>query len=116
MAKALFYPASLPNTNINPAWVEFQFYERKTPKNSNPDDVIQLYMPEGAANPSTVNWNTEAFGFVGNTVANGMDQNGGFWGTMGDTANVAIERGWANTQAKAANMLGGRVSAEGLLS
>jgi hypothetical protein len=55
MAQTLYYPATLPDTNINPAWVEFQFYERKSPTSSPPDDTIQLYMPEGAANPSTVN-------------------------------------------------------------
>ena len=116
MAQTLYYPATLPDTNVNPAWVEFQFYERKSPKSSPPDDCVQLYMPEGAANPSTVNWNTEAFGFMGNTVANGMDQNGGFWGSAGDAANIAWERGKAGVQAGIANRRGGRVSAEGILS
>ena len=115
MATALSYPSNLSNHNINPAWMEFQFYERKSPKDSAPDDTIQLYMPEGAVNPSTVNWNTESFGFVGNAMANGTGD-GGITGAIGEGASLAMQRGMASMKAAAANRLGGRVSAEGIMA
>lgn len=114
MAQNLIYPASLADTNQNPAWMQFQFYERKSPSSSPPDDVISLYMPESVSQPSTVSWDTEKFGFVGNAIAGGG--NGDIMGTIGDGTGIAYERGKANMQAAIANRLGGRVSAESLMS
>lgn len=114
MAKNLIYPASLSDVNQNPAWMEFQFYERKSPRSSPPDDVVSLYMPESVSQPSTVSWDTEKFGFVGNAVVTGG--NGDVVGAVGDGLGIAYERGKANLQAAAANRLGGRVDAEAIMS
>lgn len=114
MPKNLIYPASLSDVNQNPAWMEFQFYERRSPRSSPPDDTISLYMPENVSQPSTVSWDTEKFGFVGNAVAGGG--NGDIMGTVTDGAGLAYERSKANLQAAIANRLGGRLSAESLMS
>ena len=114
MAQNLIYPTSLSDVNQNPAWMEFQFYERKSPRSSPPDDTISLYMPESVAQPSTVSWDTERFGFVGNSIAGGG--NGGIMGTVAGGVDVAYERSYANLQAALANSLGGRLSAESIMS
>lgn len=111
-----FYPSKLQNRDLNPAWMEFQFYERKSATSSNPDDTIQLYMPESASQPSTVSWDTEKFGIVGHTMVQGVDSGGSsLMGAVGDAAKVAAARGMSNLMSAAASKLGGRVSAEGLM-
>lgn len=116
MAQNLIYPASLADTNQNPAWMQFQFYERKSPSSSPPDDVVSLYMPESVSQPSTVSWDTEKFGFVGNTMANAGAGNIAIGGTISDAATIAAQRAYANVQAAIANKLGGRLSAESIMS
>ncbi|ASD50575.1 baseplate tail tube cap [Acidovorax phage ACP17] len=111
-----FYPAKLQNENLHPAWMEFNFFERKSAKESKPDDIIQLYMPESASQPSTVSWDTEKFGVVGTTIVDAAN-NGteGLGGNVWDAGRVAGARAMANLMSSAASRLGGQVSAEGLM-
>lgn len=106
----LHYPAKLHDVDLHPAWLEFQFFERKSAADSAIDDVIQLYMPEMASQPSTVSWDTEKFGFVGASIAGN-----GSGSTFSDGASLAYQRAISNIQAGMASRMGGRVSAEGLM-
>lgn len=67
----LHYPSDLPDTDKHPAWIQFEYYNRKSPTDSARQDTVQLYMPEQAAQPSTVSWGTENFGYIGNAIATG---------------------------------------------
>lgn len=113
--KALFYPSKLTNKDLNPAWMEFQFFERKSAKDSKPSDVIQLYMPESVSQPSTVSWDTEKFGVIGNAVVGAVNDMGTVPGNVGDAASVGWARAQANLMSAAASRLGGSVSAEGIM-
>lgn len=115
MNEALSYPKTLSNQNLNPAWMEFQFYERKSAKESRPTSTIQLYMPEAVSQPSTVSWDTEKFGIVGNAVVAAHNDLGSVGGNVGDAASVGWARAQANLMSAAASRLGGQVSAEGIM-
>jgi hypothetical protein len=116
MAKRLIYPKTLVNEDLNPAFIQFQYYERDSIKDSNIDDIVQLYMPESVGQPSTVSWDTEKFGFVGGTMAAALRK--GSMDAAGTFANASEKlRGnaLANLGSSAAQLLGGKVSADGIL-
>lgn len=67
----LNYPSGIGhNTEVNPGWIEFSIFERKSPKNSTPKDTINLYLPEDMRNPNTVSWGNDEMGFLGGAIAN----------------------------------------------
>lgn len=138
--KHLWYPDNLTDTNAHPAWLQFQFQNRKSPAGEDAaqlTDLIQLYMPEQTSNPNTVSWGQENFGFLGNALATGaraakdsfnlnngligaaMDSvtDGGkaLAGALGGAGDLAVTRFLANAGAAAANLMGGSVTAEGLM-
>lgn len=114
---ALIYPPNLQDVEKNPAVIQFQFYERKSIKDSAPEDAIQLYMPQSVSQPSTVSWDTEKFGFVGNAVAQGIKTRGDSFSEsdLGSAMSLAASRAGYSIASKAAGLLGGNVSAEGLM-
>lgn len=133
----LWYPDNLTDTNAHPAWLQFRFFERKSPSDSAPLDTIDLYMPEQASQPSTVSWSPESFGFVGNALAKtaragvegftmdeglisgvmnaGADAGAAGMDALGGIAGLTATRFLANAGSAAANFMGGNVSAEGLI-
>lgn len=76
MSSILSYPVGVGTDTNYPSWVKFDFYERKSPKDSIPLKTINLFMPESLNNPNTVSWDTERMGFIGNAMSN--IANGGF--------------------------------------
>lgn len=121
-----FYPSKVMNEDLHPAYMQFAFHDRKSPTSSPPSDIVHLYMPERANQPSTVDWENEKFGFVGNAMANmgssalNADWNSqsvinGAVGTGVDAAKLAGARGASMIMAGIANKLGGNVSAESLM-
>lgn len=117
------YPKALDNINLHPGLIQFQFFERHQVQRIIPSDNIQLYMPEQASAPSSVSWDSENFGFLGNTVAN-MIKSDQSATDMESTINGALQRVkhqavFSTTAAgvqKANNELGaqGNMSAQGL--
>lgn len=74
----LNYPSGIGHdTDINPGWIEFSIYERRTPKTSTPFATINLYLPESMHNPNTVTWGNSELGFLGSAVTGS-----GFGGIM----------------------------------
>lgn len=130
--KHLWYPENLTDHNIHPAWLQFKFQERKSTKESEVSDTVDLYMPEQTSNPSAVHWGQENFGFVGNAIRTGITQGlnnistdsimsgvtgtvGGIAGAMRGGTDVVTTRFLANAGSAIASMMGGNVSAEGLI-
>ncbi|QXN67301.1 hypothetical protein [Stenotrophomonas phage BUCT608] len=124
----LVYPKSLRDPDANPGWIQFNFFERDSPKESSPIDKIALYMPESISQPSTVSWDSEKFGFIGNAVAAGAaafnrDRSLGgamqaaqtAFGQMEGGSDVLMARAMANLGSAAVGLMGGNVSAEGLM-
>lgn len=128
----LRYPKTLGDLDANPAWIQFAFFERKSPKVSTVGDKIHLYMPEQVAQPSTVSWDAENFGFIGNALRTGAanvvnaykqkDIGALVAGATKQAENVIIggvdlmtARGLANIGSMAVGLMGGNVSAEGLM-
>lgn len=121
----LFYPNDLSNIERNPAWIKFRFFERSSPKESSPLDTVSLYMPESISQPSTVSWDTEKLGFVGNALAVGArhyKENGDVAAALGaataateGAGDLAIAKALSNLGAAAAGLLGSQVSAEALM-
>lgn len=111
----LFYPPNLVSQKDSPSFMEFSFFERKSPKDSFPIDTIQLYMPELASQPSTVSWDHTAFGVVGAALS-GQGNSGLSWegakGAAKMIGQAGAERGMSNFMATIGNLMGGRVSAE----
>lgn len=121
MANVYYYPPGLQSEDKYPAYMSFEFMERKDPTKSTLSDIVYLYMPERASQPSTVSWENEKFGFVGKHMAQSVSGVAG--GNINldaaldaayEGAQVAAQRMGGNVGAKIANMLGGQVSAEGL--
>lgn len=114
----LYYPPKIQNADLHPAYMEFKFFERKDPKGDTLSDTIYLYMPERASQPSTVSWETEKFGIIGESIAgaagNPWSVGGAFDGAM-KLGEAGAARGMSNLLAAAANALGGSVSAQGIL-
>lgn len=136
----LRYPPNLGDEDTNPSWIQFAFYDRKDEKNAPPSDTIDLYMPEQISQPSTVSWDSESFGFVGNALRKGainfrdrVDPNSGLLtmaqqaasaagdnarmalGGAGNALDLASARSMADIGAAAVALMGGNVSAEGLM-
>lgn len=124
-SERLVYPRDLGNPDRFPAWINFSFFKRHNVEKREATDKIDLYMPESVENPSTVRWSTEDFGFVGNKIASAAQSvsNSGFDGiTMdsikrasGDAAWLASARALSGAGSAAAALLGGDVTAEGLM-
>lgn len=128
MADTLVYPKTLSDHELNPAWIQFQWFERIDISKSELGDCIQLYMPEQAAQPSTVHWDQEAFGFIGRTFASAGQAAAGkgyregmsagmssIAGKSADAWDITKARVIASVGANAAQALGGNVSVEGLM-
>lgn len=129
--KNLYYPSNLTDTNAHPAWIQFNFFKRKSPSGadaSEKDDVIHLYMPEQTSQPSTVSWTNENFGFLGNQLATGartfkdlpimdalMDVGSQTMQGAASAGDLIVTRALANAGSAAASFMGGNVSAEGLM-
>lgn len=122
--KRFIYPKELDNKEIHPATIRFGFFDRVDVKRSKPGDEVQLYMPESASQPSTVSWDTEKFGIIGNAMAKNMRATGNtdFGGAIASTTemygnlpSMAIARALANMGSSAAGLMGGNVTAEGLM-
>lgn len=131
--KHLWYPDNLQSETEHPATLQFKFFERKDVTSSSPLDTIDLYMPEQTSNPSTLHWSQESFGFVGNALAgaaraaDGSFSSGqglitaGMTGARTAAAEAAgigdliATRFLANAGSAAAGLMGGNVSAEGLM-
>ena len=132
----LQYPPDLTDMKRNPSWIQFNFAERQTPRGSHLTDKVSLYMPEAISQPSTVSWDTEKFGFIGNALVGGAknarmtDLSGlasidaikasgkfasGAWGEMEGMGDLMTAYALANAGSAAAQLMGGSVSAEGLM-
>lgn len=85
------YPRNLENVNLHPALIQFQFFERNQVQRILQSDTIQLYMPEQASAPSSVSWDSENFGFIGNTVSK-MMKSGQSATDLNSTVNGALDR------------------------
>lgn len=118
------FPKNLGNTNLNPGFIQFQYYQRGSFLKSAWDDTIALCMPDATSQPSTVSWDNEKFGFVGKTVTDTIQKlgsNGG--GVTSADMNAIVEgaktkvitEGSANLTASAVNGLGGNISGAGIL-
>lgn len=114
---ALIYPPTLMDMELNPAVIQFQFFERTSIKDSAPDDTIQLYMPQSVSQPSTVSWDTEKFGFVGMTVAEGIRSGSSSFSEqdISNAVSLMANRAGYSLASKAASLLGGNVSVEGIM-
>ena len=127
--KTLFsYPPDLGDQTVHPAAIEFKFFERRSPTDSAPLNTIHLYMPESVTQPSTVDWGESNLGFVGNAIVKGArgiaNLSGGFGegpsidkigAALGDAGQLATAYGLANLGSAAASLMGGNVTAEGLM-
>lgn len=123
------YPPEVTDVNKHPATMLFNFFERDTPYRSTPIDEIQLYMPEAVANPSTVSWDTEKLGFLGNYAAtqgrnasaNGasLDAVSGALDNARGAYNDADDLAWYNALGNAGTnavaLMGGQITVEGLM-
>lgn len=121
MAKHLIFPRNLVNKDLNPAYINFQFYKNDL-GSSFPETNISLMMPEAISQPSTVSWDNEKFGVAGELMRQGIRK---FIGS--DTESQSIDSmteavgarvGNAaifNVAGKANQALGGGASAEGLM-
>lgn len=107
------YPANIGDAEKQPASIMFSFYERDSYLTSTPSDIIHLYMPEDVNQPSTVAWDAEAFGFLGNLATGGRQ--GGAQAIGMEAATRAWETGRSNIASKIVNKMGGEVSAEGYM-
>lgn len=85
------YPRTLDNVNLHPGIIQFQFFERNTVQRILSSDTVQLYMPEQASAPSSISWDSENFGFLGNTAANVL-KSGQSAQDMESTINGALQR------------------------
>ena len=125
----LRYPRTLGDSDTNPSWIQFAFFERKDETRSAPSDKIHLYMPESVAQPSTVSWDTESFGFVGNAAVKAMrsyNQTDGFlagvqsggkkgWNELQGGIDLMAARSMANIGSMAVGLMGGSATAEGIM-
>lgn len=120
----LCYPLEVQNADLHPATMSFKFFDRQSMEKSVPLSDIVLYMPESASNPSTVSWGQEKFGVIGNgisSIAQGYKA-GGFEGAgnavpgaIGNVMDQGVYRALGSIGSTLANMLGGNVTAEGLI-
>lgn len=65
----LTYPETLKNPTLNPAHINFQFYDRNTNTKST---SINLPMPNNVSNPNSISWDQKDFGMIGDTVVKSL--------------------------------------------
>jgi len=65
----LTYPETLKNVALNPAHINFQFYDRNT---NTKTTSINLPMPNNVSNPNSVSWDQKDFGMIGDTVVKSL--------------------------------------------
>lgn len=65
----LTYPETLKNAALNPAHINFQFYDRNT---NTKTTSINLPMPNNVSNPNSVSWDQKDFGMIGDTVVKSL--------------------------------------------
>jgi len=121
MAKHLIFPSNLVNRDLNPAYINFQFYKNDL-GSLFPETNISLMMPEGISQPSTVSWDNEKFGMAGDLMRQGIRK---FIGS--DTESQSIDSMTEAVKARVGNAmifnagevankgLGGGASSEGLM-
>ena len=117
MAALLTYPQgiSLDETHF-PAWIKFDIYKRKSPKDSTPLQTINLFMPESLNNPNTVSWDTERLGFIGGKMVNQKDgmSLGTLMGGAWDTVKLFGSNMASGAASSMAQYCGGRATADQL--
>lgn len=121
MGKSLTYPSTLTNVALNPAHINFQFYDRDTNIKTT---SINLPMPDNVVNPSRISWDQENFGMVGDSMVKSLkaiQSSGGelkseniqeHINSMGERLkSLAFYTGMSNV----VSGLGGSASAEGIM-
>lgn len=105
----LNYPASVGHDmEVNPGWIEFSVFERKSPSNSTPKKTINLYLPESMRNPNTVSWGNTELGFLGGTLA-------GKGGGMYEGGKLAVTNFLTGLGSAAMRTAGSNVNSDTLL-
>lgn len=123
----LTYPTTLANVSLNPAHINFQFYTRPD-ENASLANIrstsINLPMPDNISNPSTINWDQENFGMVGDAMTKGLQEiqkNGGNISaeTVQEKLDSMAERikslAFYTGMSNAVGLVGGQASAEGIM-
>lgn len=117
---SLTYPTTLKNIALNPAHINFQFFDRDTKLKTT---SINLPMPDNVSNPSTIEWDQENFGMIGDALVKGLKHMGSGAETnvedvkekisaMGERIkSLAFYTGMSNL----VGGLGGNASAEGIM-
>lgn len=72
MSDIIMYPKTLSDLDLNPAVIQFQFYNRTDIKTSVNLECIQLTMPNEAVHPSTVSWDHASFNMIQQTALNAI--------------------------------------------
>lgn len=117
----LTYPETLKNVALNPAHINFQFFDKDTQIKLT---SINLPMPDNVVNPSRISWDQENFGMVGDAMVKSLkaiQSKGGEIkaeniqeqiNSMGERLkSVAFYTGMSNV----VSGLGGQASAEGIM-
>lgn len=119
----LIYPSTLQNSSLNPAAIQFAWFDMKDnppePTKQSPLQVIWLSMPEHAANPSTVNWDNEKMGFIGEAAVK-LGKGGNSSGDVQAFIDGAQEKIKANALVNLTNSLisglgGNQITSDGLM-
>ena len=117
---SLTYPTTLTNTALNPAHINFQFFDRDTKLKTT---SINLPMPDNVSNPSTIEWDQESFGMVGDALIKGLKHVGSGKEANYDDVKEQIsamgERvkslAWYTGMSSVVNAAGGQSSRDGLM-
>lgn len=118
---ALVFPRTLSNIALNPASINFQFFNRDTKEKTT---SIYLQMPDNINNPSTISWDTEDFGMVGEAVVKSLQNMSGGGDNHGQQVESTIlsmgERikslAFYNAVSYGVGKAGGSASAGGIMS
>lgn len=118
---ALVFPRTLSNIALNPASINFQFFNRDTKEKTT---SIYLPMPDNINNPSTISWDTEDFGMVGEAVVKSLQNMSGGGDNHGQQVESTIlsmgERikslAFYNAVSYGVGKAGGSASAGGIMS
>lgn len=115
------YPKSMQGKELQ-ACIQFSEFARNNRQASDLINTYTLYMPEHIVNPNTVSWDAEKFGVVGHETAKLINSLGSWeafeaQGLESATNMItkAVQMGAYNFASKAVQMVGGNVSAEGLM-
>lgn len=119
---SLYYPPTLQNGGLNPGMMQFSFFTNTNgATDTSPSGTIYLAMPEHASNPSTMNWDTENMGFVGNTgiqalkaIKNGTASSANIEGAARGAVDLVKNNVVANSLSALVQGLGGSASAAGI--